>query len=1596
VNKGDAPMKKGKLIGKIFEIALVFVMIGAMLGGLPALSVSRVEASPGTIYVPDDYTTIQAAVDAANPGDTIIVKDGTYTENVNVNKDHLTVQSENGAETTIVQAANPNDHVFSITADSVNIDGFTIRDATEVSAISLYHVKHCNISDNNVMNNRSGISLQSSSNNAISDNTCNSNAMWGIYLHSSNNNMLSGNTCNFNSYCGIQLDTSSSINTLSGNTCNSNDCSGIILVSSSNDVTDNTCNLNKYCGIELSCSSNTLADNTCNSNYLGIQLSHSSSNSLTNNTATDNYDGIYLFPSSNNDNLMNNAVTNNRHWGIFVSSSGCNLINNTATHNDGGIKLGFASNNTVTSNNVLSNMRFGIMLDDSDNNKIYLNNLIDNPQNAYDDTGTNAWTSTRRITYKYNGNTHTSYLGNYWSDYEDRYPGAGEIDSTGIWDTPYSIDSDADNYPLTEPFENYEVGDSTYYADFLRMVQWLATQQRADGGVQEAEDYPETITDNTAESIWTWSCYAELTGDYTTYLQNINDAWDFCYAHPSWEEFCTDWLGWEYFCYYTVYNVGWGLLAETKYREAYEGRPEYVDHLWYGEQCADTLVDYTPSTGDTRSALCLGLAAGSLYQYGISVGNSVYCLRALELGDNVRQWLEADVTRFASESWAVSSGVAVWGVLNSYFQENLGGDSWVENFASHMPLDAHDSENNSYEYGHDGWYAWGYYASSRALDGGDYFGHYQNILDYLLSADGDEDGGIPRGPTYTDNQDFAWVTNVAAFALNLGLLGLEDITPPTVSSVSPEDGDTDVPVDTVVTATFSEAMDSSTITTESFTLEGSLISGTVEYDPAAYTATFIPDSDLDYDHEYTATLSTTITDLSSNPLAKSYTWSFTTGSAPNQPPNPPDALFQLQSDWTTEIPVGGEISDTTIVFKGVADDPDGDQVKLQIELRQLDEYGGQFDETQGGLKESEFVKSGSDTIAFAYELVESNYHWRARAVDQRGKVSEWIDFGNNDISEADFILLPNQSPVARFTYSPEKPKAGEWITFDASESHDPDGKIEFYKWDLNNDGIYEEFTIFPKLKCLWNKAGAYEIGLIVIDYDGAESEKMVKTVTVETSFWDRVGDFFEDIWPWGGKIKQIEDADLSMIKEELEVKEWLSTTDFDWCNDYDLKMALNREMDPEKAPGLTYGIYILNGISEKELLENVLSQEYKLAAGTFFNNFIDSNTGWSALAGTLTKQFLSGLTGPGVGSLLLAIDVTEGAIPAAYLERLLLYNTLWTYFENRKSGDTHADAWSNACSGPWSQNYFYDNERIQKRFEDLWETYKGFLSENPPPYLKEKPIREELRDILLSALEKCGLPDRYITTIGSPVEIRVYDSQGNVAGSVSGEAREEIPYSAYNDETKMVIIFFQSDSYRYEVVGIEEGTYGLDIASIEDGEATTFAATGIPTAPESVHQYTIDWDTLSQGEEGVTLQIDSDGDGEFEDTFTSDEELTGDEFISQFAGCFIATAAYGTPMAEEIEILREFRDEYLLTNPVGKGLVGFYYRVSPPMAEFITEHPSLKPIVRTVLVPAVVMSTVVVNTTPAEKAAIVGLLVLVSVALAVWAKRRRGRGPEYT
>ncbi|MBM9498666.1 Ig-like domain-containing protein [Leptospira sp. 201903071] len=110
-----------------------------------------------------------------------------------------------------------------------------------------------------------------------------------------------------------------------------------------------------------------------------------------------------------------------------------------------------------------------------------------------------------------------------------------------------------------------------------------------------------------------------------------------------------------------------------------------------------------------------------------------------------------------------------------------------------------------------------------------------------------------------------------------------DLTPPTVSLVTPSNSLSGVGVNTSLSAVFSEFIDCSTLTTASFTLEGaSGVPGTVSC--LGTSATFTPSANLAYNSVYSVDISTAVRDLAGNPMAGTYSWSFTTGPAPDSSP----------------------------------------------------------------------------------------------------------------------------------------------------------------------------------------------------------------------------------------------------------------------------------------------------------------------------------------------------------------------------------------------------------------------------------------------------------------------------------------------------------------------------------------------------------------------------------------------------------------------------------------------------------------------------------------------------------------------------------------
>ncbi|KAF0219003.1 MAG: type IV pilus assembly protein [Geobacteraceae bacterium] len=133
-----------------------------------------------------------------------------------------------------------------------------------------------------------------------------------------------------------------------------------------------------------------------------------------------------------------------------------------------------------------------------------------------------------------------------------------------------------------------------------------------------------------------------------------------------------------------------------------------------------------------------------------------------------------------------------------------------------------------------------------------------------------------------------------------------DTTPPTVTFTDPVSGATNVPINSIITATFSEPMDAATITSATFTLNGG-VTGAVTYNAASNEAVFTPSVNLSSNTTYTATITTGVKDLAGNAMAQTKTWSFTTA---NTDTTPPTVTFTNPVNGATGIAVSSTVTAT--------------------------------------------------------------------------------------------------------------------------------------------------------------------------------------------------------------------------------------------------------------------------------------------------------------------------------------------------------------------------------------------------------------------------------------------------------------------------------------------------------------------------------------------------------------------------------------------------------------------------------------------------------------------------------------------------------------
>jgi len=366
-------------------------------------------ANSATFIVSSDgsYQSILEAVGKSSEGDRIVVKSGTYYENVDVHKKLMVIGLDTGGGKPVIDAGGRGSGVV-ISADGVLLQGFEIVNSGNSWKDAGIKIKSdtCVVGRNEIRDNEYGVVLDCANENLLFNNTVCQNDV-GISFYSSENCTVLNNVACNNTFSGFLLSNSKN-NSLKRNNASWNHWSGFVLDEcEGNLILDNVINFNENEGIwALRSSGNTFQGNGIRSNYIfGLRLYYSFTNVVMKNVVSGSLDGFSLENSNGN---------------VF-----------------GG-------------NDVLDN-DYGMYVDTSFNNKIFMNNFINNVHGVYSWNSTSLWNYSEPKNYQYNNVPYKRRLGNFWSDY-----GGSDSFGDGLGDVPYVvIGFEKDLYPLMKPSNKY-------------------------------------------------------------------------------------------------------------------------------------------------------------------------------------------------------------------------------------------------------------------------------------------------------------------------------------------------------------------------------------------------------------------------------------------------------------------------------------------------------------------------------------------------------------------------------------------------------------------------------------------------------------------------------------------------------------------------------------------------------------------------------------------------------------------------------------------------------------------------------------------------------------------------------------------------------------------------------------------------------------------------------------------------------------------------------------------------------------------------------------------------------------------------------------
>lgn len=352
-----------------------------LLGVHPATAAATGEIAPRTLIVASngqEYASIQAAIEAAQPGDTVLIKAGTYRERVVLNKPLKLI----GEDYPVVDGSGQGD-VITVLAGYSTIQGLVITNGGY-----------------DLAKDESGVKLKSD-HNLISGNKVLGNS-WGIYLYAANDNVVSRNFIK-----GKEIEESKRGN-------------GIHLWKSErNTIDNNELTANRDAMYFSFAKHNTISNNVAYGQRYGIHYMYSDNNKVEHNVLHDNAGGIAMMYSKFNEVRFNETYRNTYDGILGRDVDDTKYEGNIIYNNRQGFFMYNTNRNAFTNNVMAANLTGLQLTGGSDNNLFFENSWVKNKQQVkLLDPVSNRWDNGQK--------------GNYWSDYTGY-----DLDNNGYGDSAY-------------------------------------------------------------------------------------------------------------------------------------------------------------------------------------------------------------------------------------------------------------------------------------------------------------------------------------------------------------------------------------------------------------------------------------------------------------------------------------------------------------------------------------------------------------------------------------------------------------------------------------------------------------------------------------------------------------------------------------------------------------------------------------------------------------------------------------------------------------------------------------------------------------------------------------------------------------------------------------------------------------------------------------------------------------------------------------------------------------------------------------------------------------------------------------------------------